>query len=77
MKNVVLIEKITAIVPNKYEAIRVVAKEARRINSLLIHGAGEVEEKPTMMAIRRLLDNKIKFDYVEPAVQAKFEKDSE
>ena len=28
MKNVVLIEKITAIVPNKYEAIRIIAKEA-------------------------------------------------
>ena len=77
MKNVVIIEKITAVVPNKYEAIRVVAKEARRINTLLIHGAGEVEEKPTMMAIRRLLDNKIKFDYVEPAAQATFEEKAE
>jgi DNA-directed RNA polymerase subunit K/omega len=78
MKNVVLIEKMTEVVPNKYEAIRVIAKEARRINSLLIHGAGEIEEKPTMMAMRRLLDNKIKFDYIEPeTMQARFEEQSE
>ena len=77
MKNVVLIEKITAVVPNKYEAIRVIAKEARRINALLIHGAAEVEEKPTMMAMRRLLDKKIKFDYVEPPAQARFDEKSD
>ncbi len=77
MKNVVLIEKITAVVPNKYEAIRVVAKEARRINALLIHGADEVDEKPTMMAIRRLLEKKIKFNYVEPQVQARFDEKSD
>ena len=77
MKNVVLIEKITAVVPNKYEAIRVIAKEARRINALLIHGADEVDEKPTMMAIRRLLEEKIKFSYVEPQVQARFDEKSD
>ena len=77
MKNVVLIEKITAVVPNKYEAIRVVAKEARRINALLIHGADEIDEKPTMMAIRRLLEKKIKFSYVEPQVQARFDEKSD
>ena len=77
MKNVVLIEKIMAVVPNKYEAIRVVAKEARRINALLIHGASEIEEKPTMMAVRRLLERKIKFDYVEPQAQARFDEKSD
>ncbi|MCK5407484.1 MAG: DNA-directed RNA polymerase subunit omega, partial [Candidatus Krumholzibacteria bacterium] len=51
MQNVVLIEKLTDVISNKYEAVRVIAKEARRINALLIRGAqGELEEKPTMMA---------------------------
>lgn len=74
MKEVVLIDKLTDVIPNKYEAVRVIAKEARRINSLLIRGAqGEIEEKPTMMALRRLLDNKVKYEYVDPAEQASFE----
>ncbi|MFQ5511531.1 MAG: DNA-directed RNA polymerase subunit omega [Candidatus Krumholzibacteriia bacterium] len=78
MKNVVLIEKMTAVVPNKYEAIRVIAKEARRINSLLIHGGAEVEEKPTMMAMKRLLEKKIKFDYIEPEeLHARFDGETE
>lgn len=67
MKDIVLIEKITSVIPNKYEAIRVAAREARRINSLLIRGAqGEFEEKPTVMAIRRVLEGKVKYDYVDP-----------
>jgi DNA-directed RNA polymerase subunit K/omega len=70
MENVVIIDKITGVVDNKYEAIRVIAKEARRINSLLIRGEGEIEEKPTMMALDRLLEQKIKYDYAE-AVEKK------
>lgn len=66
MQNVVLIEKLTEVISNKYEAVRVVAKEARRINSLLIRGAqGELEEKPTMMALQRVLDGRVKYDFVE------------
>ncbi len=67
MQNVVLIEKLTEVISNKYEAVRVIAKEARRINSLLIRGAQvEVEEKPTIMALRRVLDKRVKYDYAEP-----------
>ncbi|UCH84471.1 MAG: DNA-directed RNA polymerase subunit omega [Candidatus Latescibacterota bacterium] len=67
MKDVVLIEKLTTVIPNKYEAVRVIAKEARRINSLLIRSAqGEIEEKPTMMALKRLLEDKVKYQFVEP-----------
>jgi DNA-directed RNA polymerase subunit K/omega len=66
MKNVILIDKITEVIANKYEAVRVIAKEARRINSLLIRGAqGEVDVKPTMMALKRVLDNKVKYGFVE------------
>jgi DNA-directed RNA polymerase omega subunit len=66
MKDVILIDKITEIIPNKYEAVRVIAKEARRINSLLIRGAqGEIDAKPTMMALRRVLDKKVKYEFIE------------
>ena len=69
MKEVVLIEKMTSVIPNKYEAVRVIAKEARRINALLIRSAqGEIEEKPTMMALRRLLEDRVKYQFVEPDV---------
>jgi DNA-directed RNA polymerase subunit K/omega len=78
MKNVVLIDRLTGVIPNKYEAVRVVAKEARRINSLLIRGAqGETEEKPTMMALHRVLDNKIKYKFVEDGPKAAFEDEEE
>ena len=79
MQHVVLIEKLTEVIPNKYEAVRVIAKEARRINSLLIRGAqGEVEEKPTMMALKRVLDSRVKFDYVElEKSQPEFEDDED
>jgi len=77
MQKVVLIEKLTDVISNKYEAVRVIAKEARRINSLLIRGAqGELDEKPTMMALKRVLDGRVKFDYAEPeSVQPSFEED--
>jgi len=66
MKNIVLIDRMTGVIPNKYEAVRVIAKEARRINNLLIQGAqSDSDEKPTMIALHRLLDKKIKFKYVE------------
>ncbi len=66
MKDVVLIEKLLSVIPNKYEAVRVLAKEARRINALLARGAqGEIDEKPTTMALRRFLDNKVKFNYAD------------
>jgi DNA-directed RNA polymerase subunit K/omega len=66
VKDVVLIDKLSRVVENKYEAVRVMAKEARRINDLLIRGAqGEIAVKPTSIAMKRLMENKIKFQYVE------------
>ena len=66
MSEIVLIEKMIAVIPNKYEAVRVIAKEARRINSVLIRGAGEIDQKPTMLALDRLLEGKIKHGYAAP-----------
>lgn len=59
-------ENILKVVPNRYEAIRVMAKEARRINSLIRKAGEEFEEKPTSIAMNRVIDGKVKFEYEEP-----------
>lgn len=62
----VIIEKITTRVPNRYEAVRVMAKEARRINSLIIRGAeAESDFKPTSAAVDRVINGRVEFAYVE------------
>jgi DNA-directed RNA polymerase omega subunit len=62
----VLIEKITKRIHNRYEAVRVMAKEARRLNSLIIRGAQPDDDfRPTSAAVRRVIDDKVKYEYVE------------
>lgn len=62
----VLIEKITDSIANRYEAVRVMAKEARRLNALILRGATAEEDfKPTSAAVRRVIDDKVRFEYVE------------
>ena len=76
MPEVVLIEKLIGVIPNKYEAVRVIAKEARRINALLIRGASEIDQKPTMLALERLLEGKVKHDFAEPiALRPEFDEE--
>ncbi len=58
-------EKILDQVGNRYEAIRVIAREARRINALLKHSGEEVEDKPTTIAMKRLVEGKVKYSYGE------------
>jgi DNA-directed RNA polymerase subunit K/omega len=66
IEKLVLIEKITANIDNRYEAVRVMAKEARRLNSLIIRGAqADADFKPTSAAVQRVIDNKVKYEYVE------------
>jgi DNA-directed RNA polymerase subunit K/omega len=66
IEKLVLIEKITEQIKNRYEAVRVMAKEARRLNSLIIRGAqADADFKPTSAAVQRVIDNKIKYEYVE------------
>ena len=60
------LERILEVVPNRYEAVRVMAKEARRINTLIRLSGGEIEEKPTSIAMRRFIDGKVKYTYAEP-----------
>lgn len=59
-------ERILKIVPNRYEAIRVMAKEARRVNNLIRKAGEELEEKPTSIAMNRVIEGKVKFEYEEP-----------
>ncbi len=59
-------EKILKIIKNRYEAIRVMAKEARRVNTLIRVSPEEVEDKPTTIAMNRVIDGKVKYEYEEP-----------
>ena len=59
-------ENILKVVQNRYESIRVMAKEARRVNNLLRRAGEELEEKPTSIAMKRVIDGKVKFEYEEP-----------
>jgi DNA-directed RNA polymerase subunit K/omega len=60
------LERITEVIQNRYEAVRVMAKEARRINTLIRLSGEEIEEKPTSIAMKRLIDGKVKYTYAEP-----------
>ena len=62
-------EKILEHTDNRYEAIRVIAKEARRINTLIRLSGEEVEEKPTTIAINRMIEGKVKYKYEEQEEQ--------
>lgn len=59
-------EKILEQVSNRYEAIRIAAKEARRINALIKLSGEEIEGKPTTIALKRLIEGKVKYFYAEP-----------
>ena len=62
----VIIEKISGKAENRYEAVRVMAREARRLNSLVIRGAKpEPDFKPTSTAVKRMVNGKIVWQYVE------------
>jgi DNA-directed RNA polymerase subunit K/omega len=55
------LHKIVSVVDNKYKAIVLVAKEARRLNVLLKENADALSEKPTIVAIRKLLKGEIQY----------------
>ena len=63
MNDTEVMEKILERISNRYEATRVIAKEARRINMLIRLSGEEFDEKPTTIAIRRLIDGKVKYTY--------------
>ncbi len=66
LERLVVIEKITRSIENRYEAIRVMAKEARRLNSLILRGATADDDfKPTSTAMQRVINEKVTYEYVE------------
>ena len=73
----VLSETITKQIANRYEAVRVMAKEARRLNSLIIRGAAaDPDFKPTSAAVERVIEGRIRYEYVEEnSSPAEFEDD--
>ena len=64
-------EKILERIDNRYEAIRVIAKEARRINTLVRLSGEELDEKPTTIAINRTIEGKVKYKYEQQEEQEK------
>ena len=51
---------------NPHSFVRVMAREARRLNSLVIRGAEpEPDFKPTSTAVKRLINDKITFSYAD------------
>ena len=62
-------EKILETIDNRYEAIRVIAKEARRVNTLIRLSGEEFDEKPTTIAINRMIEGKVKYQYEEQEEQ--------
>lgn len=59
-------EQILRGIDNRYEAIRVIAREARNINNILRFSGQELEDKPTTLAVNRLIEGKLEYRYVEP-----------
>jgi DNA-directed RNA polymerase subunit K/omega len=57
------LERILGNIENRYEAIRVIAKEARRINLIIRRSEEELEEKPTTIAVNRAVEGKVKYTY--------------
>ena len=54
--------EITAIIPNKFEAIRVLALECRRLNDeIRAREEGSVEGKLTTLAVQQMLEGKVTY----------------
>jgi DNA-directed RNA polymerase omega subunit len=60
------VEKVTTVIKNKYEAVVVAAREARKINSVMrMVGRDESKEKVTSRALRRVGNGDVDFVYLE------------
>jgi DNA-directed RNA polymerase subunit K/omega len=70
--------KVTALIPNKFEAIKVAALEARRLNERARMYGVSLPGKITTLAIDRLIDGKVEFyDQKERARLARLEREQE
>ena len=70
--------KVTSLIPNKFEAIKVAALEARRLNERARFFNVMLEGKITSLAVSRLIDGKVEyFDQRERQQQLRLEKEQE
>lgn len=70
--------KVIALIPNKFEAIKVVALEARRLNERARMYNVSLPEKITTLAVERLIAGKVEYyDTKVRARQLRLEKEQE
>lgn len=71
-------QKVLALIPNKFEAIRVAALEARRLNARARTLSVNLPGKITSLAVSRLLDGQISYyDKREREAQVRAERQQE
>ena len=71
-------QKVTALIPNKFEAIKVAALEARRLNDRARNYNVNLPGKITTLAVDRLIAGKVEYyDIKERARQVRLEREKE
>ena len=71
-------QKVTQLIANKFEAIKIAALEARRLNERARMYNVSLPGKITTLAVDRLIEGKIEyFDQKERARQARLEREQE
>ena len=70
--------EVTALIPNKFQAIKIAALEARRLNERARNYNVSLPGKITTLAVERLLAGKVEYyDMKERARQARLEREQE
>ncbi len=65
------VEKLTSFVKNRYEAVVVAAREARKINSVLrMVGRDDRKAKVTTRALRRVAHGEVDYVYLDEQTEA-------
>ena len=71
-------QKVTALIPNKFKAIKIAALEARRLNERARMFNVSLPGKITTLAVDRLIAGKVEYyDMKERARQARLEREQE
>jgi DNA-directed RNA polymerase subunit K/omega len=71
-------QKVTKLIPNKFQAIKIAALEARRLNERARNFNVSLPGKITTLAVDRLIDGKVEFyDQKERARLARLERELE
>ena len=70
--------KVTALIPNKFKAIKIAALEARRLNERARMYNVSLPGKITTLAVDRLIEGRVEYyDMKERARQARLEREQE